>query len=262
MSVIGADFNMVPGMGTVRETSETAVSWNKGGSTIFSFGDRILSSTTDSGGSPTTTLRAGLLLGKITSSGKLTVWSATATDGSDVVYGVLPWPVRMLDTDATAVDRHMAVMIGGYLKAASIVNLTALARQQMRGRFIFDDDIQNANVYMHWVRETAKTADYTITAADNGTLFTNTGASGAVVFTLPTKAAGLVYHFKVIADQTVTVASAGSADDLVTFNDAGSDSVAFSTSGEKIGASIRVYCNAAASKWYVDKLCSHTMTVA
>lgn len=40
-----------------------------------------------------------------------------------------------------------------------------------------------------------KTTDYTITADDSGKIFTNEGASGAVVFTLPAAAAGLYYGF-------------------------------------------------------------------
>jgi len=112
--------------------------------------------------------------------------------------------------------------------------------------------------------ESAKTANYTVLTTDNGTLFTNTGASGAVVFTLPTLAAGLVYEFLVTADQSVTVASAA-GDDMVVFNDATADSVAFSTSSEKIGGSLLIFSNSAGTKWYVNQVSAgsaHTLTVA
>lgn len=88
----------------------------------------------------------------------------------------------------------------------------------------------------------AKTADYTLTAADGGKTFTNRGAAGAVNFTLPTTGeveSGWWAEFYVVANQTVTV-TAGTADTMVTFNDAAADSVAFSTASEKIGASLRV----------------------
>lgn len=53
----------------------------------------------------------------------------------------------------------------------------------------------------------AKTADYTVTAAQAiaGTIFTNTGASGTVVFTLPAIAdcAGCVVRFQVLAAQII-----------------------------------------------------------
>lgn len=59
---------------------------------------------------------------------------------------------------------------------------------------------------------TAKTADFTITAAlANGTpLYTNTGAIGAVVFTLPAASAcaGVSMKFAAVAAQTITLTPA------------------------------------------------------
>lgn len=98
------------------------------------------------------------------------------------------------------------------------------------------------------VLESAKTANYTVVAADNGTLFTNTGAGGAVVFTLPALAANLSFMFCVTADQSVTVTSAA-GDDMIVHNDLAADSVAFSTASRKLGASLRVRSNAAGDKW-------------
>lgn len=43
----------------------------------------------------------------------------------------------------------------------------------------------------------AKTANYTVTYADSGSLFSNTGASGAITFTLPTAIVGMEYRFYV-----------------------------------------------------------------
>ena len=42
---------------------------------------------------------------------------------------------------------------------------------------------------------TAKTAAYTVLQSDTGKIFTNSGASGSVTFTLPTPFAGLVLTF-------------------------------------------------------------------
>ena len=99
--------------------------------------------------------------------------------------------------------------------------------------------------------EVAKTANYQVLVTDNNTLFTNTGAGAAVVFTLPAIAAGLCFEFLAVADFAITVASlAGS--DLVWINDAAANSLAFSTSGEIIGGWLRVQANAAGTKWYVS----------
>ena len=118
--------------------------------------------------------------------------------------------------------------------------------------------------YLPFRGEVAKTADYTLTARDSGNLFTNTGASGAVTFTLPTIAPNLFFAFRVVADQTVTIASAGSNDNIVAYNDASADSVAFSTSSQKVGGGVILHSNQAGTKWYVTNISAgaNTITVA
>lgn len=95
-----------------------------------------------------------------------------------------------------------------------------------------------------------KTANYTIVAADNGSIFTTRGATGAVNFTLPTLAAGYAFLFINEADQNLTVTMADET--AVALNDLTADSVVFSTMSEKIGSSVAVYSNDDASKWLVD----------
>jgi len=108
----------------------------------------------------------------------------------------------------------------------------------------------------------SKTANYVVTAADNGTVFDNSGASTtAIVFTLPTLAAGLFYEFQGIDNGSITIASALGSD-MVTFNDVGANSIASSTSSEKIGSRLFVRSNAAGTKWYCGRRSSTTVTVA
>lgn len=54
-------------------------------------------------------------------------------------------------------------------------------------------------------RSVAKTANYTLTAGDTNTTFTNKSASGTVVFQLPAAAAGLRYRFAVDTAQAVII---------------------------------------------------------
>lgn len=114
-------------------------------------------------------------------------------------------------------------------------------------------------------RVVAKTADYTINPDRDrcGTTFTNRGASGAVVFTLPAPSSRLTgwwYRFKSHADQDVTVA-AGTADTLVVLNDATADSLAASTTSEQIGAEIEAFCDG--TSWFASGVAvGHTYTVA
>jgi hypothetical protein len=52
----------------------------------------------------------------------------------------------------------------------------------------------------------AKTANYTVvTPSDNGKVFTNTGASGAVTFSLPAATVGQWYEFVVKAAQELRI---------------------------------------------------------
>ena len=111
--------------------------------------------------------------------------------------------------------------------------------------------------------EQAKTANYTISAKEAGTMFTNAGASGAVVFTLPTLSPYLLFYFRVVADQDVTVGSAA-GNDMVAYNDVDASSVAFSTGTQKIGGGLCVFSNAAGTDWHVVNMSAgaNTITVA
>lgn len=254
---------MVPGLTTSRESYEQEFRWGSQFQGVFA-NALISGSAVDTGNTPTFELRPGLLLGQITSNGKYTSYSPTGTDGSEVASAVLIEGLRMLDFSNVATDRFYAVLVGGPVQASKLIGLDLQARQQMSSRFIFDDiGGTPGNHWYPWKRQISKTAAYTVVAADNFTLFDNIGATGAVTFTLPALANGYLFGFLVQADQNVTVASAA-GDDMVAFNDASADSVAFSTSGEKIGGLFAVYTNPAANKWIVENRSAgaNTVTVA
>ena len=105
-----------------------------------------------------------------------------------------------------------------------------------------------------------KDADYTLTAADHGKLLF---ATAAAAFTLPAKAEGLAFRFFQSADANI---SAVGSTDIITFNNAGASSVAFSTAGNKIGAAFMLECvdidGAGTLKWVFTQLCKHTLTVS
>lgn len=114
-------------------------------------------------------------------------------------------------------------------------------------------------------RVVAKTADYTITPpADRpGTVFTNRGATGTVIFTLPAPGPGVRgwwFRFKAHADFTVTVKTA-TADTLIGLNDVAADSVSLQTGGQIIGGEMEAVCDG--TSWFVSGLTvGHTFTVA
>lgn len=249
-----------------------------------SWGTRLVSSAAaDAGNTPTTLLRSGLLLGRVTATFELKEWNPTGTDGSEVIRGIMA-SAGGHDTlrNNTATDKYCHVLLGGNLKAERVLvpgqasaglssqTLEHIVRTQLVGLgFNLDDTTGNNGTaavnpsFGGFGTTTAKTADYTVLEADNGTLFTTRGAAGAVNFTLPATAKkGLHYGFFSAADQNMTVTS-GTADTVTCFNDLTADSVAFSTSSEKIGGMFEVFGDG--TGWLVKPSLgqdSQTITVA
>lgn len=245
----------VPGIGADITNFEAQIFWGGDASKVATwFNGHILSSTVDSNNTPTTVLRPGLVLGRITASGKLKQYDPTASDGSEIAIAVLAHELRMTDFNGTAFDRQIAVAVGGQVRGGRLIEsgassdtLGQIARAQMHGRFLFDDDLIGNR--MPFVHVLAKTADYTVLVGDNNKIFTNQGATGIVIFTLPTVARGLRYRFFAEADFDMRVASAV-GDIIVAFNDATADAVYFSeTDSEVIGGAIEMIANADGTKW-------------
>jgi len=121
--------------------------------------------------------------------------------------------------------------------------------------------LQGSTIRGDKVSVTAKAASYSVVMPDDtGKLFTTTGATGAITFTLPAPAAALkgtyCRMFNTV-DQNMVIAVTGN-DTLVTLNDAAADSVTFSTSSEKIGASATCVCDG--DKWLVMDTSENSIT--
>lgn len=250
-----------PGFDAIAQTSEIEFLWGGDAAKglVLRQNSIISGSAVDAGATPTSNLRPGLLMGKVTSSGKLLQWDSAATDGSQNLAAINYHDLKMIDFDGNTTDRVCDTVVRAPLKASQLlikgVAFTSAADQYLARRLlaaagcILDDDPFGYLAGQQW-RTVVKTADYTVLATDNGTLFTTRGAVGAVNFTLPAIAKGLEYKFFVEADQSLTITSA-TADTLVVFNDLAADTIAFSTSSEKIGGSFTVRANDDASKWLV-----------
>lgn len=230
-----------PGFTAVSETYEAAVMWQTHFMELPLLDPTGLidSTAVDSGNTVTTVLRPGLVMAHISGTGWVD-YDADATDGSQKASGILLREVNMYDPRAgSAADRYVggAIAISGRAIAANLLNLDQQARNQlMRQGFVFDDKPYQIPMsdFSHVV---PKAADYTVTAADHGTLFVAT--TGAVNFTLPTIAAGLAYEFLNSVDANMTITTP-TADNMVGMNGLAFDTCTFSTAGEKIGARVRV----------------------
>ena len=263
MALYSSQFGDLYGVGTARESYERTFSWGRKEQGLVT-GVSISGAARDSGNSENSAiLRPGLVMGIITGSGLWTNYSPTATDGSQVAQGIIPVSLRMTDLiSGSNSQKVVGMIVGGPVQAALLVGLDQAARADMFGRFIFDDDFHGNRFPYNYI--TAKTADYQVVAADNGSVFTNQGAAGSVNFTLPTTiAAGFGARFLVEANQTVTVTAPSGK--LVAYNNAAATSVAFSTGSQKVGGSVFVYANADATKYIAEynlASASQTITVA
>lgn len=247
-------YGITPGLTTSRETYENEFRWGSQFQGVFA-NALISGSAVDTGNTPTFELRPGLLLGQSINTGKYSQYNPTASDGTEVAAAILIEGLRMLDFSNNPVDRFYAVLVGGPVQAAKVLNLDNMARQQM-AKFIFDDifNIQG-NQYYPWKRFQTKTANYTLIPTDNLSHFDNTGASGEVDLTLPPIGNGYYFGVHALANQTFKVIS-NEGGNLV-----GTTLTQTSVSVAAIGGGFAVYSNPAGTKWVVENLSSTTQTL-
>lgn len=250
-----------PGFQAALEAEETEVTWvgRHGQDLVATRKVTIASAATDTGNTPNTTLRGGNVLGLLDSSGQALLYSADATDGSQIAVGILEKGQDML-VNGTATDRFTQMLVHGLVREDELLGLDARARQQLGQRFVFDSEASpQAGVLMHPRGVYRKSTNYTVVASDNGLLFLATAAAN---FTLPTKENGLAFRFAQTADANLVIT--GSAD-IIHKGNAAANTVTFSTASEKIGSQVLVECvytAAATLKWLVTNLGGTTATVA
>lgn len=213
---------------------------------VLDTGAYVSSTARDAGNTPTTVLRAGLLMGVITASGKWAEWNPDASDGTEVLQGILAEEIVMTDILGTAVDRDAPVILSGPVKADMLlIEGTALvgdtdeylARRQLANMgFRLSDDPAKTKAGIT-PRYSTKSASYTVVAADNGTTFLADTADAT--FTLPAIKPGLVFEFLRVDNFELSVASA-EGDNMIVGNDASADSVTFTTDAQQIGARVKV----------------------
>ena len=250
----------LPGIDASIETTENAPFW--GPEAPFQvIGGVIDSTAVDSGGTPTTLLRRGLIMGQITSSSKFADYDPTATDGTQFPIGVLYQSVNMYDIGTAATrDKAGRIALFGNLKINNLYGFDEFARVQFGSRFLFDD---YRYPHIRFNKVVAKTTNYTVVATDNGTAFTTEGAGGAVTFTLPavgSAARGLRFRFHNVVGQNMTVTAP--AGKLITFNNAAATSVSFQTAGNLIGGTIEIVATSDGAKYIAIPSGANTLTVA
>lgn len=234
--------NNLPGIDAAVESIENEFTFGPQALQAF-IGVQLDSAAVDAGNTPTTTLRRGLVLGKITSSGKYTASLSTATDGSQEPIGILWDTINMYDPAAGAVRGKQArMLVFGHVKTAQLYGFSEYVRRKLSGRFVWDDYRQPRGGF----DPGNVTANYTILSTDNGTHFFWNG-SGAGQLTLPTPARGLSYRVTNNVDQDLTIlAGAGK---MASPGNGSHANIAFTTSSHKVGQTVEFVPNHDASQW-------------
>lgn len=80
----------------------------------------LASSAADAGSTPTTTLRKGLILGKVTATGKYKQYANGASDGTEVAAGILDDEVNLLDESGAARDSQATMLIHGFVSESKL----------------------------------------------------------------------------------------------------------------------------------------------
>lgn len=212
--------NLVPGMGPEIETTENEIWWGRADQRVI-IGGVLDKDTVDAGNDPTTLLRVGLALGRITASDQLTHWNPYATDGSHALVGFLTGTSQaMLTYGGTTAERLSGdIMVGGNVYGDRLLipgesalgisgkNYELLLLEQMQGRFQFSGDYNTfAGTSRAWKYRECATAT-TLTKKDTKTHITNLGAAGSVTLTLPAPLPGFEILVTVVTAQNIVLAS-------------------------------------------------------
>ncbi len=218
---------------------------------------------TDSGNTPTSTIRGGMLLAQETASGNHYIWDPDANDGRQYFTGVLEKHQDLL-VDNTKTNRFMLQIDHALFKAGELIqdggtkgaiSLQARASLHRMGSELDTRGPDGAAFGLHMMgQEFISATTKTLDAADNGKHFIQSVAGN---YTLPANTeanVGFCCMITQISDNNLVITSASSANDIIAKNKADSDSVTFSLATELIGTTVMVkliHVAASTRKWLV-----------
>ena len=94
-------------------------------------GVTVASTARDADSSPTTTLQKGLVMGKVTATGKYKEYNDSNSDGTEVAVGILTDEIDLLDDNNTAQDNAATLTVHGFVDNAKLYGVDANARTDM-----------------------------------------------------------------------------------------------------------------------------------
>lgn len=217
---LGSQFMVPPGFTAAQETIENQF-WFQHYLQNRRLPAIVDGSARDAGNtSNTKLLRQGLAMGGPIESGgdtyKIKEWDLTATDGSQFFLGFLLYNLTMYDQLAADQDRYCDILVGGSVYSDYVIvpgntatgisgnngnALVAMAQE----RFLFDKHVKHKYPAIALPPVTLGTSPITLTAADSGRIFTNSGASGSKTVIVPDPLPGLTFTFHDVAGQDIII---------------------------------------------------------
>ena len=114
-----------------------------GGKLGHAVGVIIDSTARDAGSTPTTSLRAGLVLGRVTVTGRWKEYDDGDSDGTNVARGVLLEDVSLLNKAGTAVNVASAMHFGGFYDQDLLYGLDANGKADLKALHVtFKEDVR------------------------------------------------------------------------------------------------------------------------
>ena len=127
------------GLGTTQSADPSEIRFTDHGRESL-IGIVLDSTARDDGNSPTTTLRKGLILGKVTATGEFKEYDPSASDGTETARLILADNVDLLDDEGAAADTEALGAFRGDFVADRLVGLDAGAKADLT-QCVFDEDL-------------------------------------------------------------------------------------------------------------------------
>lgn len=188
----------------------------------------------DAANSPSTRLRAGLVLAQHATTGRFHPYHPMANDGTQNPVGILEHAVDML-ADGAPADRVGRMLTAGAVRERHVPNLDPRVRDLLGGNFRWDEHPPGArSPFAGRIKRIS--GSHAIEAADHATTFV---VSGAASLSLPAPQPGLAFRFVQTTDNPLTI---GGAANLLARGGAAANWIEFDTASQRIGTNVAVEC--------------------